>query len=90
MGLPALEALLTQKRLRWVGHALRREEGDASKAAVLHELRHNPTGTWTKLVRGDMLTVGWRSIEALQMAVSNRSRFRETTDARAISAPRGT
>jgi hypothetical protein len=58
LGLPALESLLTQKRLRWVGHALRRAEGDASKAAVLYELQHNKAGAWAKLVWADMTTLG--------------------------------
>jgi hypothetical protein len=44
MGLPELEPLLTQKRLRWFKHALRREGEDASREAVLHELRYNHEG----------------------------------------------
>jgi hypothetical protein len=87
LGLPALESLLTQKRLRWVGHALRRAEGDASKTAVLYELQHNKASAWVKLVWADMTIMGWRNIEALQAAMSNRARFREKTDARALSAP---
>ena len=66
---------------------MRRAEGDASKAAVLYQLQHNKTGAWAKLVWADMTIMGWRSIEALQVAVSNRARFREKTDARAMSAP---
>jgi hypothetical protein len=65
LGLQALESLLTQKRLRWVGHALRRAEGDASKAAVLYELQHNKAGAWAKLVWADMTITGWQNIEAL-------------------------
>jgi ankyrin repeat protein len=87
LGLPALESLLTQKRLRWVGHALRQAEGDASKAAVLYELQHNKAGASAKLVWANMTIMGWRNIEALQVAVSNRARFREKTDTRAMSAP---
>jgi hypothetical protein len=34
----------------------------------------------------DMTIMGWRNIEALQAAVSNRTRFKEKPDARAISA----
>jgi len=29
--LPTMSALLRQKRLRWVGHALRRDDSDLSK-----------------------------------------------------------
>jgi hypothetical protein len=84
LGLPALESLLTQKRLRWVGRALRRAEGDASKAAALYQLQHNKAGDWAKVVWAAMTIMGWRSIEALQVAVSNRACFREKTDARAM------
>ena len=66
---------------------MRRAEGDASKAAVLYQLQHNKAGDWAKLVWADMTIMGWRSIEALQVAVSNRARFREKTGARAMSAP---
>jgi hypothetical protein len=65
---------------------LRRAEGDASKAAVLYELQHNKAGAWAKLVCEDMIIMGWRNIEALQVVVSNRARFKEKTDARAIHA----
>jgi hypothetical protein len=75
LGLPALESLLIQKRLRWVGHALRRAEGDASKAAVLYQLQHNKAGAWAKLVWADVTIMGWRNIKALQEAVSNRGRL---------------
>jgi hypothetical protein len=87
MGLPELEPLLTQKRLRWVGHALRREEGDASREAVLHELRADNVGMWAQLVRCDMDTMGWPNVEALQAEVTNRARFKATTDARSRGAP---
>ena len=88
VGLPELEALLTQKRLRWVGHALRREEGDASKAAVLHKLQTNREGTWAQLVWGDMETMGWQDVEELQAAaVDNRAQFKRTTDALLRGAP---
>jgi hypothetical protein len=87
MGLPELERLLTQKRLRWVGHALRREGGDASREAVLYELRADNEGTWAQLVRGDMKAMRWQDVEALQVAVTNRAQFKASTDAR--SRPSG-
>jgi hypothetical protein len=36
--LPTMPALLRQKRMRWVGHALRRADNDLSKMEVLKEL----------------------------------------------------
>ena len=38
LGLPTMSALLRQKRLRWVGHALRRDDSDLSKTEVKSEL----------------------------------------------------
>jgi hypothetical protein len=87
IGLPELEPLLTQKRLRWVGHALRREEGDASREAVLHELQADNVGTWAQLVWCNMNAIGWQNVEALQVEVTNRVRFKATTDARSRGAP---
>ncbi len=34
LDLPEMQNLLRQKRLRWVGHALRRKDGDPSKDTV--------------------------------------------------------
>ena len=38
LGLPRMTALLRQKQLQWVGHALRRDDGDLSKTEVKSEL----------------------------------------------------
>ncbi len=34
LDLPEMQNLLRQKRLRWVGHALRRKDGDLSKDTI--------------------------------------------------------
>jgi hypothetical protein len=47
-----IHILLSQKRLRWVGHALRRSDGDRSKRAVLEEF-DVATSPWTALLRAD-------------------------------------
>jgi hypothetical protein len=47
LGLPTMTALLRQKRLRWIGHALRRTGDDLSKMEVKKELALS-SSTWTK------------------------------------------
>jgi hypothetical protein len=54
---------------------------------VLHELRADNVGTWAQLVRCDMNAMGWTNVEALQAEVTNRARFKATTDARSRGAP---
>ena len=51
-----------------------------------YELRTDNVGTWAQLVRCDMNAMGWTSVEALQAAVTNRARFKATTDARSRGA----
>ena len=54
--LPLLRDFITQKRMRWVGHALRRQDGDRSKIAVLKTLviADSP---WTELIKSDCKTL---------------------------------
>ncbi len=44
LDLPEMQNLLRQKRLRWVGHALRRKDGDLSKDTVKQELASRVRG----------------------------------------------
>ena len=37
--LPTIEHYITQKRMRWVGHGLRRDDSDRSKKAVIETLK---------------------------------------------------
>ena len=57
--LPTVEGLLRSKRLRWVGHCLRRDETDKSRQAVIRELEIHPSGPWSRLVLGDLAALGW-------------------------------
>ncbi len=43
LDLPEMHSLLRQKRLRWVGHALWRKDGDLSKDTVKQELARKPS-----------------------------------------------
>jgi hypothetical protein len=57
--LPTMPALLRQKRMRWVGHALRRGNDDYSKIGVKKELALR-SSTWTKCVLSDIKKLGTR------------------------------
>ena len=61
LGLPTMTALLSQKRLRWVGHALRRDDGDLSKTEVKSELALS-SKPWTKCVLSDMESLGIQTV----------------------------
>jgi hypothetical protein len=78
--LPTMPALLRQKRMRWVGHALRRDDDDYSKIGVKKELalRSNP---WTKCVLSDMKTLGFQNVQQLETKSLNRANFRKITSA---------
>ena len=73
--LPLIEDYISQKRMRWVGHALRRCDDDRSKIAVLETLgiAESP---WTKLVRNDCskLKIPFQNLPKLVM---DRTRFRQ-------------
>ena len=75
--LPTISQLITQKRMRWVGHALRRNNSDRSKRAVIETLNIKES-PWTKLVKKDckQLKIPWKKIRELAL---NRSDFRHVT-----------
>ena len=75
--LPRIAAYITQKRLRWVGHALRREDTDRSKQAVTTELK-NKESLWTKLVLRDCAKVGV-PMEEMILLSGDRAKFRKMT-----------
>jgi hypothetical protein len=75
--LPRIAAYVTQKRLRWVGHALRREDIDRSKQAVITELK-NKGSLWTKLVLRDCATIGV-TMEKMILLSEDRAKFRRIT-----------
>ena len=63
LDLPEMQNLLRQKRLRWVGHALRRKDGDLSKDTVKQELTRK-SSTWTACVLSDMEALNIGSVVA--------------------------
>jgi hypothetical protein len=68
---------IRQKRLRWIGHALRRRDNDRSKIAVLEALK-DKTSPWTKLVHQDCCALG-TTLNVLPKLVQNRAKFRNAS-----------
>jgi Mg2+ and Co2+ transporter CorA len=68
---------IRQKRLRWIGHALRRKNHDRSKIAVLEALKdkHSP---WTRLVAQDCIEIR-TNLEKLPNFVNDRPKFSSVT-----------
>ncbi len=80
-----MQNLLRQKRLRWVGHALRRKDGDLSKDTVKQELARK-SSTWTACVLSDMEALNIGGVVALEREAklnlaNNRESFRKLTSA---------
>jgi hypothetical protein len=75
--LPPMSDFITQKRMRWVGHALRRPDGDGSKIAVTVALQ-DKDAYWTGLVRKDCTKLNI-SFNNLKKLVKDRSDWRNTT-----------
>ena len=76
-GLPDIADFITQKRLRWVGHALRRKESDSSFTAVAKTLK-NMDSPWTKLIISDCEKKGI-DFGNLYTLASNRAEFSKIT-----------
>jgi len=73
-GLPSLAQLISQKRLRWVGHALRRPEYDRSLISVSNTLMDEDSH-WTNLVRDDCAKFKI-PFDKLRALAQDSSRFR--------------
>ena len=72
LDLPEMQNLLRQKRLRWVGHALRRKDGDLSKDTVKQELTRK-SSTWTACVLSDMEALNIGSVVASEREANRES-----------------
>ena len=75
--LPAMTDYITQKRMRWVGHALTRNDNDKSKKVVLTTLGID-SSPWTKLVQGDCSKLNISMNKLLESAM-DRPLFRRIT-----------
>ena len=74
--LPTMSKLITRKRLRWIGHALRRKDGDRSKIAVCSAME-DAGATWTKLVLEDCRQLG-TSFKEMKAIAKKRLQFKRT------------
>ena len=72
-----IEDYVSQQRMRWVGHALRRPDYDKSKIAVQVTLKTEDS-TWTKLVKSDCAKFKMSFHKLLELA-QNPSNFRSKT-----------
>ena len=68
---------IRQKRLRWIGHALRRHDQDRSKISVLDTLADSAFA-WTRLVQQDCAIAGI-TLDSLPKIAMDRSKFQRTT-----------
>ena len=75
--LPTMSALLRQKRLRWVGHALQRDDSDLSKTEVKSELALS-SKQCTKCVLSDMQSLEIQTIKYLETKSKKREHFKMT------------
>ena len=71
LDLPEMQNLLCQKRLRWVGHALRRKDGDLPKDTVMQELARK-SSTWTACVLSDVEALSIGGVVASEREASDR------------------
>ncbi len=76
LGLPKMQNLLRQKRLRWVRHALRQKDGDLSKVTVKQELARK-SSPWTACVLSDMEALNIGGVVALEREAKHRESFRK-------------
>ena len=78
-GVDEVEIVMSERRLRWVGHVKRREQDDPIKRVMNLEVtgrqpRGRPKKTWKKTVEEDMRRVGVQEEDAL-----DRGRWRAMT-----------
>ena len=85
-GMPSMFAILTQRRLRWLGHVSRMEDGRIPKDLLFGELATGtrPTGRpalrYKDVCKRDLKAGGFNPSH-LETAASERSRWRSTTQA---------
>ena len=72
-----LSDYIRQKRMRWIGHALRRKDGDRSKIAVLETLA-DQASPWTKMVMQDCQKLNL-NLEEIPKLAADRISYRHVT-----------
>ena len=75
--MPNITDMITTRRLRWIGHALRRSDQDTSKIAVRETLQ-KANSIWTKNVINDCDKLGM-VFGKLETDAKDRLLFRKMT-----------
>ena len=79
---PTIEEILTERRLRWIGHLIRTEKIDPAKDMLWKEMDEDTR--FTRIVNADLRSRGLSWGEA-QRAAENRAHWRRSTSARSGS-----
>jgi hypothetical protein len=77
---PVVEALLRERRLRWLGHLLRSDPQDTARRCLLREVGSG--SPWSKIVLNDLQAVGVGSFSTAERLAANRVNWRAASLAR--------
>jgi len=77
---PVVEAILRERRLRWLGHLLRSDLQDTAHQCLLREMGSG--SPWSKIVLNDLQAVGVGSFLNAERLATNRVNWRAASLAR--------
>lgn len=77
---PSLATILRQKRLRWLGHLIRSDQGDPARICLFEEV--DSGSPWWKLLLSDLREIGLSSFHAAEIAALDRASWRDASCAR--------
>ena len=77
---PTVEALLQERRLRWLGHLIRCDAQDTARKCLMKEV--DSGSTWWKLILSDLRAVKVRSFAHAERLAADRANWRTLTHAR--------
>ena len=77
---PVVEAILRERRLRWLGHLLRSDLQDTAHQCLLREMGSG--SPWSKIVLNDLQAVGVGSFSNAERLAANRVNWRAASLAR--------
>jgi len=78
--IPVVEAILRERRLRWLGHLLRSDLQDTAHQCLLREMGSG--SPWSKIVLNDLQAVGVGSFSNAERLAANRVNWRAASLAR--------
>ena len=77
---PTIEALLQERRLRWLGHVVRCDPQDTAWKCLMKEV--DSGSVWWKLILSDLRAVSVRSFAHAERLAADRTNWRTLTHAR--------